>query len=35
MDEADIVMELSGAGGQESKIFGFSELDRKVVESSK
>lgn len=35
MDEADIVMELSGAGGQESRIFGFSELDRKMVEASK
>ncbi|OKP11023.1 CBP3-like protein [Penicillium subrubescens] len=35
MDEADIVMELSGASGQESKIFGFSELDRKIVEASK
>jgi cytochrome b pre-mRNA-processing protein 3 len=35
MDEADIVMELSGASGQESKIFGFSELDRRIVESSK
>ncbi|CEJ60839.1 hypothetical protein PMG11_09396 [Penicillium brasilianum] len=32
MDEADIVMELSGAGGQESKIFGFSAIDRKAIE---
>jgi cytochrome b pre-mRNA-processing protein 3 len=35
MDEADIVMELSGASGQESKIFGFSPLDRKLVEGLK
>lgn len=35
MDEADIVMELSGASGQESKIFGFSALDRKLVEAAK
>ncbi|KAI2787770.1 hypothetical protein POX_f08147 [Penicillium oxalicum] len=32
MEEADIVMELSGAMGTESKIFGYSPLDRKMVE---
>ncbi|KAJ5485347.1 hypothetical protein N7539_005335 [Penicillium diatomitis] len=35
MEEADIVMELSGATGQESRIFGFSPLDRKMVEGMK
>ncbi|EPS29093.1 hypothetical protein PDE_04042 [Penicillium oxalicum 114-2] len=35
MEEADIVMELSGAMGTESKIFGYSPLDRKMVEGMK